>query len=269
MRELSRREVQEVEIELLNEFADICEEHGLRYFLAYGTLIGAARHQGFVPWDDDVDVMMPRGDFERLLAEFEAWRMRDTSQFVHCRNGQSRFPFGRIIDTRTKVDENFCEGGEELGAWIDVFPLEDMPLHASGLFRRIGYWNAARMLAVSDARKGASRVARFAKRLLVPIYRRKSSVAYAMKMDEAVLGWKECDPSCYAEVLGVTEMKKPLPKAWFAPSTLVFESREYCVPTNYDAVLASCYGNWRQLPPEAQRVPHPMRIYLKEGFSIN
>lgn len=268
MRELSRREVQEVEIGLLSEFADLCEAHGLRYYLAYGTLIGAARHQGFVPWDDDVDVMMPRKDFERLRGAFETWRLRETSQFIHCRTGRSRFPFGRIIDTRTLVDERYCEGGEELGAWIDVFPLEDMPLRAESLFRRIDYWNAARMLAVSDPRKGASSIARIAKKVLAPIYRHKGSVRYAMKMDRAVMEWDRHDESCYAEVLGVTEKRKPLPKQWFEPATLTFESREYCVPSRYDAVLSSCYGNWRQLPPEEQRVPHPMNIYLKDGYVI-
>ncbi|WP_326426680.1 LicD family protein [Adlercreutzia wanghongyangiae] len=269
MRELSRREAQEVEIKLLEEFADICDQRGLRYYLAYGTLIGAARHEGFVPWDDDVDVMMPREDFERLRAEFDAWRLRPTSQFVHCRDGRSRFPFGRIIDTRTLVDENYCEGGEELGAWIDVFPLDDMPRYASGLFRRIAYWNAARMLAVSDAQKGASAVSRIAKRILVPLYRRKGSVHYAQKMDEAVLRWRDADSSCYAEILGVTERKKALPKEWFEPAMLPFELRDYCVPSNYDAVLTSCYGDWRELPPEDKRIPHPMKIYLKDDASLD
>ena len=150
MRELDRREVQKVEVALLEEFADICEAHGLKYYLAYGTLIGAARHEGFIPWDDDVDVMMPREDFEKLLSHFDQWRLRTTSKFIHSRNGQSRFPYGRIIDTRTLVDETYCEGGEELGAWIDIFPLEDMPINGASLFRKILYWNTARMFAVSE-----------------------------------------------------------------------------------------------------------------------
>lgn len=264
MRELARREIQEVEVSLLEEFADICEAHDLRYYLAYGTLIGAARHEGFIPWDDDVDVMMPREDFEALLAHFNQWRLRDTSKFIHCRNGQSRFPYGRMIDTRTLVDETYCEGGEELGAWIDIFPLEDMPVKGTPLFRRIVYWNTARMFAVSDPKKGASTFARIVKRFVVPFYRRKGSIHYAMKMDEAVMQWPEHDPSCYAEILGVTEREKPLPKEWFAPARLPFEGREYCVPACYDEVLSSCYGDWKTLPPEEQRIPHPMKIYLKQ-----
>ena len=174
MKELSREEVQRVETKLLEEFADICESHGLSYYLAYGTLIGAARHQGFIPWDDDVDVMMPRKDFEILFSEFNGWRLRDTSQFVHCRNETCRFPFARIMDTRTLVDEEYSEGEEELGAWIDIFPLDDMPLDADKLFKRIGYWNTARMLAASDPKKGATPFARLAKKILVPCYRGNS-----------------------------------------------------------------------------------------------
>lgn len=166
MKELSREEVQRVETKLLEEFADICESHGLSYYLAYGTLIGAARHQGFIPWDDDVDVMMPRKDFEILFSEFNGWRLRDTSQFVHCRNETCRFPFARIMDTRTLVDEEYSEGEEELGAWIDIFPLDDMPLDADKLFKRIGYWNTARMLAASDPKKELP---------LLRVWRRRSS----------------------------------------------------------------------------------------------
>lgn len=265
MKELSRQEVQNVETRLLEEFADVCESHGLRYYLAYGTLIGAARHQGFIPWDDDVDVMMPRKDFEILFSEFNKWHLRPTSQFVHCRNEKSRFPFGRIIDTRTLVDEEYSESGEGLGAWIDVFPLDDMPLNAHKLFQRIEYWNTARMLAASDPKKGATTFARLAKKILVPYYRRKGPIHYAMKMDRAVLEWGECDQSCYAEILGVTERKKSLPKAWFEPALLPFEDREYCVPACYDEVLSSCYGDWKALPPEEERIPHSVKIFLKEN----
>lgn len=264
MRELSRREIQKIEIELLEEFADICESHGLRYYLAYGTLIGAARHQGFIPWDDDVDVMMPREDFESLLLHFNDWRLRNSSHLAHCRNEQSRFPYGRIIDTRTLVDEEYCEGGEELGAWIDIFPLDDMPLNAKSLSRRIAYWNTARMFAISDPKKGASLLARIVKRIVVPFYRRKGSIHYAMKMDQAVLDWADYDPSCYAEILGITERDKALPKEWFEPATMTFENRQYCIPASYDEVLASCYGDWKTLPPEDKRIPHPVKIYLKE-----
>ncbi|WP_251197735.1 LicD family protein [Anaerotardibacter muris] len=264
MRELDRREVQKVEVALLEEFADICEAHGLKYYLAYGTLIGAARHEGFIPWDDDVDVMMPREDFEKLLSHFDQWRLRTTSKFIHSRNGQSRFPYGRIIDTRTLVDETYCEGGEELGAWIDIFPLEDMPINGASLFRKILYWNTARMFAVSDPKKGASLFTRMVKRVAVPFYRRRGSIHYAMKMDDAVRNWAEHDSSCYAEILGVTEREKPLPKAWFEPATLPFEGREYRVPASFDEVLASCYGDWKTLPPEDQRIPHPMTVFLKD-----
>lgn len=265
MKELSREEVQRVETKLLEEFADICESHGLSYYLAYGTLIGAARHQGFIPWDDDVDVMMPRKDFEILFSEFNRWRLRDTSQFVHCRNETCRFPFARIMDTRTLVDEEYSEDGEELGAWIDIFPLDDMPLDADKLFKRIGYWNTARMLAASDPKKGATPFARLAKKILVPCYRRKGAIHYAKKMDRAVLDWDNRDRSSYAEILGVTEREKPLPKAWFEPALLPFGNREYCVPACYDEVLSSCYGDWRALPPEEERIPHSVKVFLKEG----
>lgn len=269
MKELSRREAQEIEIELLQEFATVCEQHGLKYYLAYGTLIGAARHGGFIPWDDDLDVMMPREDFELLLSHFSEWRARSSSKLIHCRLGQSRFPYGRIIDTRTLVVEKYCQPGEELGAWIDIFPLDNMPIGGNGLFRRIAYWNTARMLAISDPRKGTSLPARILKKILVPFYQRRGSIHYAMKMDQAVMEWTNCDSANYAEILGVTERKKPLPKEWFEPALLSFEGRDYCVPAHYDEVLSSCYEDWKKLPPEEERKPHPMNIYLKDDCSMN
>lgn len=269
MRKLTKDELHAVEVDLLDEFASICEREGLQYYLAYGTLIGAARHKGFIPWDDDVDVMMPRCDFERLMAYFYTYKERSTTELVHCRNGKSRFPFARIIDTRTLIKETYYTGGEELGAWVDIFPLDETPLNAWWLFARIAYWNNARHLAVSDPNVGSTPLMHLAKRVLVPFFKgNEKSIRYAQKMDESVRAWKKRDTSCWSEIMGVTERKKALPKEWFEPDSMEFESRMYCVPKHYDELLTSCYGDWRTLPPVEAQKPHPLDVYLKDGVIL-
>jgi len=115
-------ELKRIELGILRDVARFCEKHGIRYFLSGGTLLGAVRHKGFIPWDDDVDIAMLRPDYERFLREYRSERYTirslETDGYVAA--------FAKVIDTKTIVEENEISL-KGLGVWLDVFPLDGSP----------------------------------------------------------------------------------------------------------------------------------------------
>lgn len=123
---LTAKELQKIEFDALSWFNDFCQKHGLKYCLFYGTLLGAVRHRGFIPWDDDVDVIMLREDYSRFCE-----LMRDQADDARYRfyapeiNEHYFYPFGKLIDSHTELVENTTDCGVRMGVFIDIFPFDD------------------------------------------------------------------------------------------------------------------------------------------------
>ena len=121
---LSLEEKKKASLDTLLFFHDYCEKNGLRYTLAYGTLIGAVRHKGFIPWDDDIDIQMPRPDYEKLLSGFV-----DTDEFkvISCENDKIyMFPYAKVLNRKTaRLDGDGNQ--DSIGLGIDLFPLDGVP----------------------------------------------------------------------------------------------------------------------------------------------
>lgn len=123
MKELSLQELKKIELETLKMFRDFCNENGISYFLSNGTLLGAVKYKGFIPWDDDIDVFVPRDDYDRMLTLF-----KDNDRyklFAFEKNEKYPYPFAKLCDMRTYKEQTIYKNKDvKLGVEMDIFPLD-------------------------------------------------------------------------------------------------------------------------------------------------
>lgn len=270
MRNISFEEMKKVELEILSFFADFCETHNLRYFLAYGTLIGAIRHKGFIPWDDDVDIQMPREDYDILISLFNIGN-DSPYRLISPLEKQSCYTIVKIIDTRTIKIENGIKN-DPLGIDIDIFPLDGIP----SVDKAYKKWYMQLMkcyeqhLALQSS-WGKSLKARM-KLLLQKIgifarYRSFDKKKILMRVQKLhnQYPYDEC------EMVGSIEccfngIKNRVFKSSFNDYVRVpFEDLELRIPIGYDEILTMIYGDYMGLPPiEQQKTHHENNAYWKE-----
>ena len=119
MEKLNLKDLQHLELEIFKYFISVCEKYDLRYYLAGGTLLGAIRHKGFIPWDDDIDVLMPRTDYDKLQ-EIGKSLCDERYRLASFELGNLNYPFAKIFDTYTKIKKTFDFDETEQQVWIDI-----------------------------------------------------------------------------------------------------------------------------------------------------
>lgn len=262
---LSIQEVQTISLEILQTIAEICEKEHLRYSLIYGTLIGAIRHQGFIPWDDDVDIMMPRPDYERLLEYLE----EHSSEYVNLRvfnpNTCTEYPYmiTRISDERYVIKmEN--EKAYGMGVFIDIYPYDGLGNTKEEALKYGLKGDRLSSLCYQSTREHfamETTVSILRKFIKFPVYilARICGKNFFQNRLQKLAGKKDYDASKYVGcVVWLSGGYKDIfQKNWFDKTKKVsFEQYEFRVPEEYDAVLRHIYGDYMQLPPEKDRVGH-------------
>lgn len=257
---ISLQEQQEILLNIMHQTHEYCRKNHLRYCLAYGTLIGAVRHKGFIPWDNDVDIFMPRPDFEWLLNDLKERQMGDNLSVIHyTTDPKYHYSVARIYDNRTRVRSSALrEPPEKMGIYMDIFPVD-------------GYWTK------EEKRSIRYKKLRFNQRL-------QSADLYAMKERKglkAKLKWishfffpgrhnkhpRKIDQYCkqvdYDSREKVIDMAEYLHfDTWLThedfndPILVPFEQFQFYIPQRYHEFLTAGYGDYMTLPPEDAREVH-------------
>lgn len=247
--------VKKIEKEILVEVDRICRKHDIPYTLAYGTLIGAIRHQGFIPWDDDVDICMLREDYERFkeICKTEL----DPKYFYqsHETDQEYFYLFDKIRANNTVFQELFlAEHSIHTGIYIDVFPVDNIEegsikrwwQQTKFHFYRTGLMTKYGNLAYRTGKKKlAAQILRvlYAPFSLETLYRKALKTATSCKNSEHVYGFCPSD-----------NKKNIYPRTYYTNTVDVqFEDVKLPAPAEYDTILRSMYGDYMQFPPEAER----------------
>jgi lipopolysaccharide cholinephosphotransferase len=266
-RKLSNEETKNMLISMLKYVDSFCTENSITYYLFYGTLLGAVRHNGFIPWDDDIDIIMPRDSFQKLTELFNGSSSRYRLESIYT-NNDYYFPLAKIIDNRTYLRQKGFKEKTKLGLYIDVFILDGMPDDKEEQKRIYElsnvYYKKCWRTALTFRQEGNSFIKdclRYIKRLNEHICGCKY---YLKKLDKISKSYDFAKSKYVCNLnYGVYYPKEIYEKEMFTSCRHQFENIDCIIPEGYDDILKQIYGDWRKLPPENQRVGiHDYECYL-------
>ena len=257
-------EIKEVELGVMDYIHNICKEKGINYSLAYGSLLGAVRHKGFIPWDDDLDIALKRDEYDKL---YQAILEDNNSIYkVVSWENDSRYPypFYRVYDSRTVYENNYIQNDIELGICVDVFPFDDYKdvnkeITKLDMYRRLSVYT---LYGIRNKEAGIKNIIRY---LMLVVFRLTRVKTWNKKLNDCS---RVSVNSEYIDYL--MESKKYSTKLDAKALDEVvecrFEDRVYNIPKDYDHILTTIYGSdYMEIPPLEKRIQHDDFVaYIKK-----
>lgn len=270
---MTDNEVKQCAFDALLFFDSFCKEHSIKYWLCAGTLLGAIRHKGFIPWDDDIDVMLLREDYNRLCSEFTN---DGRYQFLHSGNTKD-FPyaFGKLSDTLTIKEEPLRVKYQKIGIDVDVFPIDNFPddmQSARRMCHDIEREQWKMTFVFSRYGKGRNWTRTIGRYFVTAFWHLADhlglvSVERIISRIQAISQQYNNDETGYCGVITLAhyDIKEMHKRAVFSSTVNVdFEEHQFPAPIGYHDYLTDLYGDYMMLPPEAQRnTHHSFKAYWK------
>lgn len=265
MKEIDLSELKIIQMDILSAIDEFCVANNLKYSMAGGTMIGAIRHKGYIPWDDDIDIYFLREDYERFLKIFPK-NYKGCYDLVSLGNNEKwDRPYANVYDNRTQIIEN-ANNSMIIGVNIDVYPIDDVPdskekwLRIKKIHNILYYivivktlrWNRKRFFLYNY-------LLYFVKLLFLPVsQRRLASWMNRYSQRNNGKGYNHV-----FEMVQGNGLKGPFLKSDFSKITRYkFEDRQFMGFSNYDDFLGNSFGNYMELPPEEKRIStHGFKAY--------
>ena len=264
MREILLDELKKIQLDILIRIHDFCMQNGINYSLSSGTLIGAIRHKGYIPWDDDIDIYMLRPDFDKFERDFSD---PDLQVMSPNKNVNCIYPYGKVYDSRTLLIEDVNNSMDCLGVNIDVFVIDSVPDNINKrkkLFRKNTLLENIMLFKIIKLKKNRKifknltlllgRVA-FCYVLLNWLIKKKYNLCIPYNSASKYIcnvmaggGIKSCIPHCYMSSFIDVE----------------FETHTFRCMKEFDKYLRQNYGNYMKLPPKEEQIStHSFKAYWK------
>ena len=261
--------IQERSFEILKFLDKVCRQNGFTYYLAYGTLLGSIRHEGFIPWDDDIDIWMPRGDYMKLL-EYLRVQNKDErfvlNEGIHAPKGDRPPELQmRILDLNHSLTRGYAGTSIEAHPWIDIFALDTFPIQKKKSYlkkfqRSLFFYKVARcknFLIISNSFFGKMNKLIYTLHQKLKLFfflSEKRSLKRVVRCLTKYQGIASEEYFCYAAVYLPKPEKCFFSSDWFGtPREGMFEGSSFCIPVDSHNVLTKLYNNYMELPPEIER----------------
>ncbi len=261
MRKIEIDEMRQRLLSMAEYLQNICKENGLKMFLSGGTLLGAVRHKGLIPWDDDIDVHMPRPDYDRLIKIFkEKENIGKYKLLSHELNDKYVYTFAKLVDDDTLLIEDDIYSGVDMGLYLDIFPIDglgdDIATAEKQMKKMNKYLVMNYALLVKPWRKKCTFFKNFAIELMrcaVKIYGINRLHKKIRKLAKS-LPYEQCEyVGEYIDQVGSNRIVRRS-EVYGDSVDMQFEGLKLPAPVGWDKYLTQFYGDYMQLPPEKKRV---------------
>lgn len=247
------------QLEILREVDSFCKENNIHYYLMYGSLIGAVRHKGIIPWDDDIDICMTRNNYDRFLSVFPS----DKSNGIYVREQtvESKFPFyyAKVCMSNTHAFEPIDNGQFDVGISIDLFPLDPIPSDKKKrkkILRRVRFYRFKLIPHVIDYTVNRPWYKKVCLSVMNRLFK-KEAFYYIQRIRKIMSSLDDNDTELITEIMTPYGESAIFPKSWFNESiNLTFEELSISVPKKYDNILSQLYGDYMVPPPVEKQISH-------------
>lgn len=262
--------IQQLTLNILDVFVNYCDKHGLKYYLIGGALLGVIRHKGFIPWDDDIDIGMPREDFQRFHELLDEDMPEGFGICNRYTDPGWHFDMSQFYDKGSNVEIHLAETPRIAHLWIDIFPLDGLPDNSFLRWIRVKnilFHRYVVQMAYISTQVESNRKRTFYERVLLFLCRHipvNKLVNTDKVLDdlEKILKKSDFDTAGWCgNMLGRAREKEVMKRKWFgSPIKAEFEGREVFIPENSHEILKALYGDYMKLPPERERRTHGVRL---------
>lgn len=262
MREITEtREIQAISLNILKEIKHVCDENKILYYLDAGTALGAVRHAGFIPWDDDVDICMTRSEFNRFVDVFDNNSKKYYKLLSLETDAKYSLPLPKVIDTRTKLSQTRQNEVSALGIYVDIFVYDNIPDDLDIRKKAFEYQNKLQhqwSLFQYKVTK-INGIKSFSRSILQKLLKEFNIQRYyALKLNKYAQTYNKTTTNSIGSMTYVSQREKEIYSLdWFANGVdMKFEDDHFRVPQDFDSFLKIMYGDYMELPPAEQRVSH-------------
>lgn len=258
MEKLSKDEVKKRALAVMQYLHETCENNNIYYVLSSGSCLGAVRHKGFIPWDDDIDVFVPRAHYDRLIDALNSGEGQFRAlTYTNCEGYY--YPFCKLVDTQTFSQQDGYNPIQSMGLFVDIFPVDGLPSDVKVREKHIRKARRyARLILIKNAVHTPNPIRNIAKRMVGSFFKSES---LCRKVNDLALKYSEQTSEYAMDIVWGT---KPFLNEYIKERILVpFEDHHFYIPKNYDGYLKTIYGDYMKLPPIEKRTSHDLEVYLR------